>query len=238
MKFQIKSFLIFFFIVTLSFPIKGIAQNYTISETINYINNLLVNEKSKISFSNQNLTLKSFNGDNNEYIITKIINVNDISDVTVSTDSYISVHINCLNKSMCTTKIIASSTNSFPEKKDNWLYFSISTSNYDSAVKISNAIRYIIDKSKKTTPKKDPFSSYSVVKNNDKTININDLKIGMTKNEVFKTLNTQPILESIEKGYNIYRVKKGEQYFLYFANDRLTRVDKGVRSPDAIIKLE
>lgn len=234
MKIQFKYFLIFLFL----FPTKSLAQNYTINETINYINNLLVNEKSKISFSNNSLTLKSFNGNNNEYIITKIININDISDVTISSDSYISVHINCLNKSMCTTKIITSSTNSFPEKRDNWLYFSISTSNYDIAEKISNALRYIIDKSKKTSSKKDPFSSYGVVKNNDKTININDLKIGMTKNEVFKTLNTQPILESIQKGYNIYRVKKGTQYFLYFTNDRLTRVDKGVRGPDAIIKLE
>lgn len=238
MKTQIKIFLTFCFIFT--FPFKGIAQNYTINETINYINNLLVNEESKISFLNQNLTLKNFNGKNNEYIITQLININNISDVTVSKSyqGYISVHINCLNKSLCTTKIIGSTSNSFPEDRNNSPYFYISVNNYDTAEKISNAIRYIIEKSKKTTPKNDPFSSYSVVKNNDKTININDLKIGMTKNEVFKTLNTQPILESIEKGYNIYRVKKGEQYFLYFVSDRLTRVDKGVRSPDTIIKLE
>lgn len=238
MKTQVKIFLIFCFLFTVAFPIKSVAQNYTISETINYINNLLVNEGSKISFLNQNLIVKSFNGDADEYIITQVINMNDVLDVSVSSDYYISVRINCLSKSMCATKIIASSANAFPEKRSSWLYFDISVGNYNNAEKISNAIRYIIDKSKKTKVKTDPFSSYSVSKNNDKIVNINDLRIGMTKIEVFKTLNTQPIVESIEKGYKVYKVKKGEQYFLYFVNDRLTRVDKGVRSPDAIIKIE
>jgi len=220
-------------------PNKVNAQNYSIGETITYINNLLVdnNIDNKITYSNQNLSSVHIHGDEKQYYTKQTIDINDISDVTI-TDGNISVKINCLNNKGCSTNTLGSRTNTFEEATNGSTYFYIETDNYDIAKKISNALRYIIEKGKKEPVKSDPFSSYSGNKNYNTNTNIYDLKIGMSKDDVFKKFKTKPAIESIEKGYKVYKIKEGEQYFLYFVNEKLTRIDRGVRSPDTIIKIQ
>jgi hypothetical protein len=199
------------------------AQNHTIAETISYINNLITNPNIKISFSDNNIIYKRY--DNGKVRYTNAINVKNVSEVTISSYS-MAVQIKCLKDTPC-----ASFTSNGRTRSTSFLHLEMD--NYSNAEKISNALRYIIDKANSSYIDNDPFSSYS----SNKTTNIYDLRIGMSKNEVFKIINLKPEIELIESGYEIYRIYLKETYFLYFSNNRLTRVDRGVRSPDAIIQL-
>lgn len=220
-----------------SIPNKVNAQNYSIRETILYINNLVVDKNHFIKYSNQVLTATHYHGPNLKFKTIKTINVKDVSDVTIS-DTYISVELNCLYEKNCSTNTLSSPSGSFEPRTNGSTRFYIELGDYDIAKKVSNALRYVIEKGKKEVVKNDPFATYSNTTDNKASTTINNLKIGMSKDDVFSKFRVKPSVESIESGYKIYKVNEDVKYFLYFSNDRLVRIDKGVRSPNTIIKIE
>jgi len=240
MKKQFKNILIYNILLILIFitPNKVIAQNYSINQTVVYVNKLLVenNINNKIKYSNKKLTSIHTHGPSNQFITKQSINIDDVSDVIIS-DMYISVELKCSNGTSCATNTLGSTINSFQPETHSSQRFYIQIGDYEIAKKVSNAMRYIVEKGKKEITN-DPFSSYSSTKANKLYINVSDLELGMSINDVLKKLKTKPVVESVERGYKIYRVNEGGQYFLYFMNNKLVRIDKGVRSPNAIIKIE
>ncbi|MDV7188600.1 hypothetical protein R3X25_15035 [Lutibacter sp. TH_r2] len=80
-----------------------------------------------------------------------------------------------------------------------------------------------------------------------KGVNTHELNIGMTKKEVFNTINREPVLEYTDNDTEIYKVRKRivrggaaqiQQYFLYFENNKLIKIDKGERAVDKRIKID
>jgi hypothetical protein len=235
---SLKNFgLLFFLIFTFNESVE--AQNYSVQESISYINETLGKPEVKISYLNNKFISKDYLKKSGAVGTLQEIYISDISKVTVgespwgdkNSPGYCAqcVYIRCIDDSSCTNY-------TFPNGKQSGMpYFSVVCNNINDADKISNALRYIIEKVGKSEVKDDPFASYSVEKKDNSTININDLYVGMSKNMAFKILNTKPTVDLIENGYEVYKVKKKDQYFLYFTNNRLTRVDKGVSMVDAII---
>lgn len=76
----------------------------------------------------------------------------------------------------------------------------------------------------------------------DGGINILDLNIGMTKQQVFNVITTKPQLESMEANFEVYRVSTKitsnvtnfQQYFLYFKFGKLIEINKGGSLPDIL----
>jgi|SRR5690606_29222230 hypothetical protein len=227
-----KKFILLLFIFFCTIQVQ--AQNYTTQETIEYINGL-IKEGYKLMYSNgEIIALGSYYGkDNKEYRNTQKINLNDIGNIRIE-DRFvgISVMLECKNQSNCVEyRSNESSKGIFTQDR---YFLSVTPKSYNNGEKIINALWYLIEKEKKSLKDNDPFASYS--KKSD--INVYDLKIGMTKHEVTKIVNTDLIVEYKEQGYEIFKANKKETYFLYFTNGKLSRVDKGVRSPDATIRLE
>jgi len=80
-----------------------------------------------------------------------------------------------------------------------------------------------------------------------KSINTHELAIGMLKHEVMDIINREPVLEYSDITTEVYRVQKRivrggvakrQQYFLYFENDKLVKIDKGERATDYRIKID
>jgi len=78
-----------------------------------------------------------------------------------------------------------------------------------------------------------------------KAINVHELSMGMSKSQVFSIIIREPILEYSSNTYEAYRVKKRivrggiaeyQQYFLYFKNGLLFKIDKGVKAVDFRIR--
>ena len=89
------------------------------------------------------------------------------------------------------------------------------------------------------------FSLYSC--NAYKNINTQDLDMGMSKKEVFEVINREPELAFSDSTTEIYRVRKRivrggvaeiQQYFLYFENNKLDKIDKGERAVDYRIRID
>jgi len=224
-----KYSLICIYILVLAFPKNADAQNYSITETVAHINKLLESRNLILSISNNKIICKDYNTHSGAVGDIQEIDIDNISEVSIQPSGTI-IFIKCLYNSDCTSYTMTANL------KASMQYLHIFTDSYKTSEKIANALRYIIDKSKKSS-KDDPYASYSVKRADDRSVNINDLKIGMSKYLAFKTLNTTPTVDSIEEGYEVYKVKKGEQYFLYFVNNKLTRIDKGVRGADMIINI-
>lgn len=79
-----------------------------------------------------------------------------------------------------------------------------------------------------------------------KDINTHELSIGMDKKEVFETINRTPVLEYSDSTFEVYRARKRivrngvakiQQYFLYFTNNKLSRIDKGERAVDYRVRI-
>lgn len=222
-----KGILIFIFILAISNSNQSYSQNLTTQETIEYINNQIDNPEYEFLVRNNNLEYRRYY--KGQISTKRTIGINDISNIRTSTDRIIGVYVDCYYENECSSHYL-------PDGKPVAMsYFSIETNNNSTAEKLANALRYLVEKEKKSSTNDDPFESYATEKSDNRTININDLKVGMSKSAVFKTLNTKPIIDLIESGYEVYKVKKKDQFFLYFLNDRLIRVDKGVSMIDAII---
>jgi hypothetical protein len=229
----------------LYFTNNSLAQNLSIPETIKYINNIADSDH-ELDFKNGTFFTKKYDWVDHRYKKRKRwetsdeIHLSNISRVSVgepnmysSSGSYSSVSIYCLYEDDCAKGYYA-----YPKYTSTpLLYWNVG--NNSNAEKIANAIRYIIEKEKKSSTNNDPFSKYGKETKNYKTVNISDLYVGMSKSNVFKTLNTKPVVESIETGYEVYRVKRNnDQYFLYFTNNKLTSVDKGENIYDTIIIID
>lgn len=225
---------------------KSLAQNLSISETIDYINNIADSDY-ELDFKNGKFFTKKYDWVDHRYKKNKRwetgdeIHLSDLSKITVGGTSnwsgnegcYSCVVFYCKYDGDCVKAYYAYPK--YTEVSD----FRWDVGNNSNAEKIANAIRYIIEKAKKSSVNNDPFSKYSKETKDYKTVNISDLYVGMSKSNVFKTLNTKPIVESIETDYEVYKVKRNnDQYFLYFTNDKLTSVDKGESIYDTIIIID
>jgi hypothetical protein len=240
---RITKILILFYLIY--FANNSFAQNQSIAETIKYINNIADSEY-VLDFKNGKIFTKKYDWVDHRYKEKKRwrtsseIHLSNISRVSVgepnrysSSGSYSSVSIYCLYEDDCAKGYYA-----YPEYASVPLFY-WDVGNNSNAKKIANALRYIIEKAKKTSTNNDPFSKYSKQTKDYSKINISDLYIGMSKSNVFKTINTKPKVESIELDYEVYKVRKGfDQYFLYFSNNKLNRVDKGESIYDTIIIIE
>ncbi|OAD42381.1 hypothetical protein LPB303_14885 [Polaribacter atrinae] len=223
----------------------SLSENYSIPETIKYINNI-ANSEYILEFKNNTFITKKYDWVDHRYKKRKQweksseIHLSNISRVSIgepnmysSKGSHSSVSIHCKYEDDCAKGYYA-----YPEYTTIPL-FSWKVGNNNNAKKIANALRYIIEKANNSTTNKDPFSKYSKETKDYSKININDLYIGMNKKNVFNTINTKPIVELIELDYEVYKVRKGsDQYFLYFSNNKLNRVDKGESIYDAIIIID
>ena len=78
-------------------------------------------------------------------------------------------------------------------------------------------------------------------------INTQDLSINMSKQEVFNRLNTEALQEYIDENIEIYRLRKRivrggiaeyQQYFIYFQNGKLIKIDKGEKAVDYRIQID
>lgn len=78
-------------------------------------------------------------------------------------------------------------------------------------------------------------------------INTHELSVGMEKREAFQILNREPELEYSDQTTEVYRVRKRivrggvaeiQQYFLYFDNNKLSKIDKGERAVDYRIRID
>lgn len=224
------------------------AQNYTIPETINYINNILDSD-TKIEFSNNKFIIKNYEWvdyrtkESKRWYPEGEIHLSDISRVTVGEPSswsgskgcYTCVSFYCKYGGDCAKAIVG--------RRDHVMVSDLrwDIGNSSDAERIANALRYIIERSSESKVNEDPFSAYSKETRDYRTVNIHDLKIGMTKQTVFNTLNHQPVVDSKERGYEVYKVSipnSYDYYFLYFSNNRLERVDKGESPYDAIIIID
>lgn len=222
-----KTLLITSIISILFLSNKIYSQDFTTQETVDYINSLISNPEYEFLVSNNNFEYRRYY--KGRISTKRIIGINDISKIRTSTDRFIGVYADCYYENDCSSHYL-------PDGKPVAMpYFVMEIDDNNSAEKIANALRYLVEKEKKSSSNNDPFASYNVEKTDNRTININDLKVGMSKSKVFDVLNTKPVIELIESGYEVFRVKKQEQYFLYFSNNRLIRVDKGVSMVDAII---
>lgn len=227
------------------FFINANSQNYSIPQTIDYINNIS-DSKYTLEFSNNKFILKKLGWVDHrtkktrQWEIYGEIHLSDISKISVGEpiswsgeSCYSCVSFHCKANDNCAKIYFA-----YPKygRDPNILW---DLGNNGNAEKVANALRYIIEKAKKSTTINDPFSKYGQETKDYSTLNISELNIGMSKQNVFSILNTKPVVESIETGYEVYKVKRNaDQYFLYFSKNKLIRVDKGVSIYDAIILIE
>lgn len=219
------------------------SQNLTLNETMDYINEELTKNNPREQFSQKSKFILIENGDISNFRYYKgnldaiqRINLYDIESVVLSEGREINVKLKCFNEKSCATWEFVNRS----ELNTSYNYLSFQVKNTRSGNKLKKAIEYFIKKAKEQNFGKndDPFDTFETEKEKNISINIMDLKIGMEKKEVFKILNTKPEVELIEIDYEVYRVRKRNQYFLYFSNNKLTRVDKGVRRADARIIIE
>lgn len=228
-------------IILISFT-NSFSQNLTLNETMDYINKELTENNPSEQFSQKTKFVLIENGDigillysSGNLSFIQRINIYDIKSIIVHQGRKLNLNLLCNNGDECATweSMAMKNTTSFN-------YVQIGIKNTRSGNKIKKAIEYFIKKAKEQGYGKndDPFDTFEPEKEEDNSINIMELKIGMEKREVFKILNTKPEIELIETGFEVYRVRKQNQYFLYFSNDKLIRVDKGVRRADARIIIE
>ena len=157
-----------------------------------------------------------------------------------------SAYGSCIVKLWCADKTKCAKSVTRSGQFADWDYLSLWTTDSEKAKLVANAVRYLLAnfQDSEFTSKNDPFDAYS----SDEKIKEKDLdwwgfiKLGMSKNEVFKIIKNYEVdisIETLENTSEIYRAYKYPNLlFLYFKNDKLIRADSGERSPDAIIKLE
>jgi len=231
MKVLIKKEFLFFILsfIILIAPSKVASQDFTLSEAVQYIDNRLKSDYF-LKIENNNLIV------NRGSRISSKVSINNLESVEISDSRELGVKAYCKNMNKCSTVYLPDGYSvNFDE-------FTLYTEDYESAELVANALRYIIDNFQKESSQSDPFASYSSKnKRNDEnsysdSFDFNKIELGMNKEEVFKIFGEYAKLESIEVGYKVYRVMKNyETYFFYFSNNSLTRIDRGERSPDAVI---
>lgn len=207
-----------------------LSQEYSSSETIDYINNLVDDPKFELFIKNGKL--EQMETQKGESSLQQRVHISDISKTRVSTDRTIGVYLDCVKKSNCSLYYM-------PDGEGVPMpYFVITTKSNQTAEKISNAVRHLIENEKNYNDDSDPFAAYGTDNEVKDKLNISDLEIGMEKKTVFQILNTKPLLESRENEYEVYRVIRNDQYFIYFSNNTLTRIDKGESIGDTIIIID
>jgi hypothetical protein len=234
----------FTIIISFFFTILCVGQDLTINETLDYINleldkigirnvygELQPNKVYKLRLEDGYIKLKNVNTNKNTYQEQQIIHINDIQDIEISSLFSTFVQVNCFNKEQCCR------WEGFQSGSvQGMMFLMIDVPDSRTGEKIKNALQYLITIAKPNISSKDPFEPKNKGTKDYSKVNINDLYVGMSKNLVFSTLKTKPVVESIESGYEVYKIKRNmDQYFLYFVNNKLTRVDRGVSIYDAII---
>ncbi|WP_349663113.1 hypothetical protein IZU89_08895 [Cellulophaga lytica] len=215
------------------------SQDYTIEETIDYINKHIESDYTLKLESNNLVTY--WRNSENETFKHDYVEISKIGKV-----DFESAYGSVIVKLWCTDEIECAKSVTRSGQFANWEYLSLWTTDSQKAKLVSNAVRYLLANFKESefASTNDPFDAYS----SDEKIKEKDLdwwshlKLGMGKKEVFQTIKKYDVdisIETLEDNSEIYRAYKYPNLlFLYFKNDKLIRADSGERTPDAIIKLE
>lgn len=238
-KHRLFLFILFGVIGTSFIPTHVIAQDFTLAEAVTYID---IRLKSDYFLKTENNNLILYRKDN--YGVNKInqrVRISDLEKVEINTNREISVRAYCKNMNKCSSVYLPDGYSSPFD------YFALYVQDYERAELVTNALRYIIVNFQSTSNRNDPFVSYGSKneskqanqKKNSGSFDFNKIKLGMNKEKVFEIFGEYAKLDSKERGYEVYRVMKDyELYFFYFTNNLLTRIDRGERSPDAIILIK
>ena len=229
-------------LLTLFFMMSSLvySQEYTIKQTVDYADKHISADYT-LKLEGTKLVKYWYNSADDATYKQGYVEISNLSKVDFESayGMYI-VKLWCINKDKCAKSVTRSG------QFADWEYLDLWTVDSEEAELVANAMRYLIANFKESeyAPKNDPFRAYSSNGNSTmKTVGWwGEIDLGMSKNQVFKSikgLNVDISLDTLDDNSEIYRAYKyPDLLFLYFKNDRLIRVDRGERSPDAIIMIE